>query len=143
MRVRRMTAEDVAQVAVLSGQLGYPSTPDQIAKRFHALESMGGSAVFVAELTPGTLAGWAHVVGRQLLESEPFAELVGLVVDAGSRRRGAGKTLVEAAESWARENGFGSLRIRSNTARLEARPFYEKMGYAIGKTQYVFNKLVD
>ncbi|HZI93731.1 MAG TPA: GNAT family N-acetyltransferase [Patescibacteria group bacterium] len=138
-----MMAEDIAQVALLAGQLGYPSTPDQIASRFRSLETIPGSAIFVAELTQGSPAGWAHVVGRQLLESEPFAELVGLVVDAASRRQGAGRALVKAAESWARENGYGALRIRSNTARSEARPFYEKMGYVIGKTQYVFNKPVS
>jgi GNAT superfamily N-acetyltransferase len=48
--------------------------------------------------------------------------------------------LLAAAESWASARGYTSMRIRSNTARVEARPFYRKHGYAIVKTQYVFRK---
>src|ERR1051326_1944189 len=36
--VRAMTAADAGPVAALSGELGYPSTPEQIAARFRLIE---------------------------------------------------------------------------------------------------------
>lgn len=143
MRARAMAIEDAAAVADLSGQLGYPSTRDQIARRFRALEPMRDSAIIVAETDEGKLAGWAHVIGRTLLESDPFAELMGLVVDTALRRRGVGRILVTAAERWATEHGYTSLHVRSNMLRAEARSFYERLGYSIVKTQNVFVKALE
>ena len=43
------------------------------------------------------------------------------------RGRGLGRQVVEAAERWIRELGFGEVVIDS---RIVAVPFYEKLGYA-------------
>src|SRR5437867_10053900 len=125
MRVRMMTLDDAQEVARLSGQLGYPATTEQVERRFRALARSVDSAILVAETDEPGLAGWAHLVGRELLESDPFAELMGLVVDASARRRGVGRALVTAAEGWAKERGYAVLHVRSNMVRTEARPFYE------------------
>lgn len=142
MVVRSMTARDAGAVAALSGQLGYPSTPEQVTMRFRNLARDPDSAVLVAEDRNGNLLGWVHASGRRFLESDPFAEIGGIVVDAGSRRRGVGRALLLEAEKWARERGYTTLRIRSNMKRTEARPFYERMGYQVVKSQYVFEKTV-
>ena len=140
MRVRLMTLADASEVANLSGQLGYPSTPRQIERRFQALESRDDSALFVAEADDGAVSGWAHVLVQALMESEPYAQLMGLVVAEGGRRRGAGRALLAAAEDWARQRGLSLMRVNSNSARTLARPFYERMGYSIRKTQWVFSR---
>ena len=140
MRVRSMTERDAPAVADLAGQLGYPSTEAQIRRRFESVSDDPGSAVFVAEDEAGHVVGWTHVVARSFLESDPYAELAGLVVDRTARRRGVGHILVSAAETWAAERGYATMRVRSNVKRVEARPFYEGMGYVIGKTQNVYEK---
>ena len=140
MRVRPMTERDARAVADLSGQLGYPSTVAQIDGRFVRLSGDPESAIFVAEGEGGMIVGWVHVVGRCFLELDPYAELGGLVVDAAARRQGAGKALVSAAERWAAGRGYVTMRVRSNTMRVEARPFYEGAGYAIVKSQNVYEK---
>jgi len=140
MRVRSMTERDAPAVADLAGQLGYPSTEAQIRRRFESVSDDPGSAVFVAEDEAGHVVGWTHVVARSFLESDPYAELAGLVVDRTARRRGVGHILVSAAETWAAERGYATMRVRSNVKRAEARPFYEGMGYVIGKTQNVYEK---
>ena len=139
MRVRPMTERDAPEVADLSGQLGYPSTVAQIRRRFERLSVDTDSAVFVAEGEGGRI-GWVHVLGRCFLELDPYAELGGLVVDAAGRRKGAGRALVTAAEEWAERHGYDTMRVRSNMKRIEARPFYEGMGYAITKAQNVYQK---
>lgn len=135
-----MVSSDAPRVAELAGQLGYPSTTDQIEKRFLALDVIAESALFVAEDGMGVVVGWAHVIRRVLIECDTFAELMGLVVDAGARRRKVGESLMKAVEGWAAARGVRSVRIRSNSARQEARPFYERMGYTVRKTQWVFGK---
>src|SRR5262245_15144094 len=134
MSVRSMRLPDARRVAELSGQLGYPSTEAQIVRRFEALSGDPGSAIFVAEDEHNGIIGWTHVILRAFMESEPFAEIAGLVVDSGARRQGAGRALVGAAEAWARERGCATLHVRSNRLRPESRPFYEGVGFVVIKT---------
>jgi GNAT superfamily N-acetyltransferase len=140
MRLRPMSPRDSVAVADLTGQLGYPSTPEQIRERFAALSRDPESAILVAEDEDGGLIGWVHVIGRRALVLDPYAELGGLVVDAAARRQGAGRALVSAAEQWAEDHGYPTMGVRSNMKRVEARPFYEGLGYAITKSQNVYRK---
>jgi GNAT superfamily N-acetyltransferase len=140
MRVRPMTERDARAAAELAGQLGYPSTAEQIRRRLAGLSGDPESAVFVAESDDGRVVGWVHVVAHCFLEMDPYAELGGLVVDAAARRQGAGKALVSAAEEWAAGRGYATMRVRSNMKRAEAQPFYEGAGYVIVKSQNVYEK---
>ncbi len=135
-----MTASDAGQVASLAGQLGYPSTPAQIETRFRAIEGDPDSSVFVAVDSGGPVLGWVHVFGHHLMESEGAAEVGGLVVDSRVRGRGIGRSLMAAAEAWARERGYARLTLRSNIIRAEAHRFYQGLGYTIVKSQHKFQK---
>lgn len=137
-----MTAEDAGAVAGLSGELGYPSTPEQIETRFRTVEARPDARAFVAVDPVGAVVGWVHVYGRYHLESDRTAEIGGLVVAAECRGRGVGRALMGAAESWARERGFGQVRLGSNVLRAEAHRFYENLGYTVSKSHYRFQKSV-
>jgi len=139
MRIRLVQSEDATEVARLATLLGYPSTAEQVARRLAILATKPESAVFVAESEAG-LEGWISIQGRHQVESDPDAIIEGLVVDARARRKGVGRALIGAAESWARGGGYGSIRVRSNTIRVEARRFYEGVGYEAFKTQNAFRK---
>ncbi|HZI89561.1 MAG TPA: GNAT family N-acetyltransferase [Candidatus Polarisedimenticolia bacterium] len=138
--VREMTAEDAERVAALSGQLGYPSTPDQIRHRLLGIEAHPEARVFVACDAVGRVQGWVHVYGHRQLESGGAAEVGGLVVDEEARGQGMGRALMAAAESWARERGYERLTLRSNVVRDEAHRFYQRLGYTIVKSQHKFQK---
>jgi len=140
LRIRPMTDRDAGEVALLSAQLGYPATADVVRERFRALSRDPDSSIFVAERDDGRLAGWIHVVAQRFLETDHHTEIAGLVVDTGARRSGVGRALIDAAEAWTRERGCVTVRVRSNMKRVEAKPFYERMGYRVVKTQYVFEK---
>ncbi|HYV85834.1 MAG TPA: GNAT family N-acetyltransferase [Patescibacteria group bacterium] len=138
-----MTDHDVAAVAALSGQLGYPVAADRMAARFQDLVRDADAAILVAEEAGRGLAGWIHVCGRRMLETDACAEIAGLVVDAIFRRQGVGRRLVEAAESWARERGYARLRVRSNVTRDVAHAFYPGLGFNKVKSQHVYERVVD
>jgi GNAT superfamily N-acetyltransferase len=107
-----------------------------------ALVKSGDDAALGA-LAGEQLVGWVHVQGRRSLELEPFAEVCALVVDDGARGRGVGRKLMEAAEAWAKNQGYGSVFVRSNVKRHRAHSFYEGLGYTATKTSRVFLKTLE
>jgi GNAT superfamily N-acetyltransferase len=138
--IRAAEPKDLPQIAELAGQLGYPSTPEEIARRLAAMKNSADHGVFVAEMSDGRIAGWAGVFVQHTVESDACVELSGLVVDERSRSRGVGLRLLERAEQWAREKGCRAIRLRSNVIRDRAHAFYECHGYEHVKTQKAFRK---
>jgi GNAT superfamily N-acetyltransferase len=142
IRIRKAKRSDIQQIAYLCGQLGYPSSPAQIAARLRQLKPASKHAVFVAELQDASKAivGWLHVSISHLLESDVRAEVNGLIVAEGQRSAGAGAKLLEAAETWARRHGCQGMNVRSNVVRDRAHKFYERQNYEHYKTQKAFRK---
>ena len=138
--IRSMNRRDAGAVAVLSGQLGYPSTAADIERRFRTIEGATDSQAWVAEVEPGTIIGWLQVSDTRHLESDSVAEVVGLVVADGQRGKGVGRALMAAAEQWANGRGHNEVIVRSNVVRGDAHEFYKRLGYAIVKSQYKFRK---
>lgn len=141
--VREMTEADVGRVAALAGELGYPSTPGEIEARFRRMAQDPDRAVLVACDPDGRVLGWVEVLGHHLMVAEGTAEVGGLVVEAGARGRGVGRTLMAAAESWARHRGYIRLILRSNVVRDGAHRFYQGLGYTIVKSQHKFQKTLS
>jgi GNAT superfamily N-acetyltransferase len=139
VRVRAATLADAAALAPLSGQLGYPSTTEEIAQRLRRILGDAQHAVFVAEAA-GHIAGWVHVFVYRSVEAHARAEIGGLVVDEAVRSQGIGRALMAVAESWAREKGCKAVGLRSNVIREKAHAFYEGLGYRLIKTQKCFRK---
>jgi GNAT superfamily N-acetyltransferase len=111
-----------------------------MAARLRAALRERNSACFVAETKENGVIGWAHVSVTPLLEVERRAELNGLVVDEGVRSRGAGASLLRAAEEWARKLRCTGMSVRSNVLRERAHGFYLKNGYEHYKMQKAFRK---
>jgi GNAT superfamily N-acetyltransferase len=137
--IRRAVGSDATALAELSAELGYPATSAQMDERLAYLHSREGHEVLVAEAR-GAVLGWVHVCLVGSLESEPFAEIRGLVVTEERRSLGIGSVLVSAAEAWAGTRGCSRVRVRTNTVRTRTHGFYEKLGYTTTKTQKVFER---
>jgi GNAT superfamily N-acetyltransferase len=137
--VRKAKATDAAGVAELSGILGYPVDPAAMQRRLEKLNGREEHVVFVAEAN-GQIVGWIHGAERELLVIDRIGEICGLVVAEGQRASGVGRRLVEAVEQWAGGRGLDQVSVRSNVARTESHPFYEKVGYTRLKTQHAYRK---
>ena len=97
-----MEKADAAQVATLAAELGYPLSAHIIEARFNTIaDRHRDHATFVAAIGDA-LQGWTHVYGVHSLAGEAYAEVSALVVAAAVRRRGTGRALMLAAETWAR-----------------------------------------
>ncbi len=141
--VRSFEMEDGAAIAAISAELGYPTTLEQIMRRYAALSAQSGvHRVYVAQVrATGTIVGWVHVYGVHLLESDGYAEIGGLVVLKPFRRHGIGRALIAETEKWAAKNAYPNVRLRSGMQRRdEAHLFYERIGYTPSKQSMMFKK---
>jgi GNAT superfamily N-acetyltransferase len=137
LTIREITAADATAAARLSGELGYLVAPEIMQQRIDSLTA--DHTVYVA-CVAGEVVGWVDVGVAQHLQSEPRAEIGGLVVASEARGAGIGRLLVERAEGWARQRGLKSVVVRSQIAREAAHRFYLREGYARTKTSAVFTK---
>lgn len=141
--IRNARNYDAPALAGLCTELGYPATRQQVVARLAAIEADVANRLFVAEDAEGRVVGWIHVAMQAHLLDDDLAEVLGLVVAASARNAGLGTQLLHAAERWAQERGAASVRVRSRIERERAHRFYERAGYACGKTQRVFAKSLD
>ena len=141
--IRSASLEDITGLSDLSTQLGYACPAEKIQLFLKDLYQDPDHAVFVAESDQGNLAGYIHVFKTKRLFLEPFAELGGLVVGKIFRGKGIGKTLLTAAEGWAKAQGCQEMRVRSNVLRERAHPFYLGAGYQDYKKQTVYLKSIS
>ncbi|QAY65729.1 GNAT family N-acetyltransferase [Paenibacillus protaetiae] len=136
--IRPAVLNDAAEIARLSGQLGYPVSSSQIEERL--IQTKGADhAVYVMD-EGDHLLGWVHANTRFLIESAPFVEICGLVVDQTRRGSGIGRQLVQACEQWAAESGYTKIRVRTNQIRTDALKFYTRVGFELNKSQHVLDK---
>ena len=140
LEIRRSRHGDAGHLVRLALSLGYtievPTARAAVERSEHS-----DAAVFVAT-AGGLIVGWAHVYRIDLVQTTPFAEIGGLVVDPDRRGAGIGRRLVEAAEQWAADHGLTTMRVRSNVVRSGAHRFYERNGYTVEKTSLAFVKSI-
>jgi GNAT superfamily N-acetyltransferase len=140
LQVRGVTEQDVAAVAELTGQLGYPAGVEAIREQVVALASRETDrAVFVA-CVGGQVVGWIDVALSFHLQSPAYALIGGLVVKEGLRGLGIGKRLCDEAEAWSRARSVFKMRVTSRSTRTDAHRFYLRDGYSEVKTSRVFEK---
>lgn len=136
IQIKPLAAEHAQDVQRLSKQLGYPLSFDEVEKNVQEVTLTGGHVAFVA-ITDKKVVGWIHAFKAIFLESKPFIEIGGLVVDENLRGKGIGKQLVERVKQWCLEKNISCLRVRSQVKRKEAHQFYMGAGFAEIKEQKV------
>lgn len=137
IELKLLTTENAAQVALLSAQLGYQCSESQTEQCIKAISTSRNDAAFAA-FYEKRIVGWIHVFYTLRLETNPFCEIGGLVVDEHFRGKGIGKELIAKAKEWCVGNGCNDLRVRSNVLRDEAHLFYQYAGFIFKKEQKVF-----
>lgn len=139
IRIRQACVADAAELARLSGQLGYPVAAEVFAERLRRAVARSDQLVLVAQVY-GKVGGWLQAHSADIIESGFRVEIVGLIVDESLRRRGLGRRLVQEAEHWAASLDAPIVVVRTNITRAESHIFYMALGYRQTKTQHVYRK---
>ncbi|MGH8081470.1 MAG: aminoglycoside 6'-N-acetyltransferase [Lysobacter sp.] len=104
-------------------------------------------AAFVAVQAPGELFGFAEASLRHDYvngtDSSPVAFVEGWYVQPSSQRRGAGRALIAAIESWARERGCSELASDALLDNLDAHRAHEACGFEETERVVYFRRALD
>src|SRR4030067_298757 len=117
IRTRHPPEPFLPQIANLIEQAGLPATPEDVGRR---LERLPAADRLILAGEGEQLIGYAHLrIGNDLVYEET-AELMSIIVRASHRRRGIGRRLVTAAETWAAQSGRARLLMRTEVVRTAA-----------------------
>jgi len=142
VEIREISEADAENVAKLSTQLGYDSNKEQILRRIREVNNSNENCAYVA-IFENKVVGWIHGFYTLRIESDPFVEIGGLVVDAAYRNLKIGKQLVERIKLWAEQHQVKKLKVRCNTKRTKSHQFYERVGFKENKRQIAFEIDLD
>jgi GNAT superfamily N-acetyltransferase len=127
--VRRAVDSDAPKIAELLGELGYSTHPSFILERLQLLGVRNDDAVFVAESAENVI-GFASVHVFASFHADVWiGRITALVVSAHQRRKGIGKMLLGAAESFALQRRASQIEVTSGGTHEPAPEFYAVAGY--------------
>lgn len=131
---------DAEGIAAMFTDEGYPAGPSDIVVRLERFATPH-ARVIVAE-HDGTLLGFIAIHALPRFEHDDWiVRILALVVDAGARERGVGRSLMAEAERIGRELGAAFIELTAGHHRPEARHLYESLGYDASVTAYLRKKL--
>jgi GNAT superfamily N-acetyltransferase len=129
LTIRDAGPGDAPALAMLIGQLGYPTSVEAVARRMERLRSSNADRLVVAELD-GEVVGLASLHTSLSVEYDaPAAKLSAIVVDELHRRHGIGEALLVAMEAEARRRGCCLIFLTTAKRRKDAHAFYRRSGF--------------
>jgi len=135
IRTRHPPEAFLPQIATLIEQDGYRASTADIARRLGKLPSADR---LILAVDGEQLIGYAHLrIGNDLAHEET-AELMSIIVKPSHRRRGIGRRLVAAAETWAAQSSRARLLMRTEVVRTAAHAFFVALGYRETSTTVEF-----
>ncbi|MEN2489668.1 GNAT family N-acetyltransferase [Flavobacterium sp. B11] len=140
--LRQAELNDAKLIDELSSQLGYKSAIEKTEHRLSQILKNDDNCVLVI-LDNENIIGWIHGFYSLSVESDPFVEIGGLIVDEKYRRNGIGEILVKKLIEWAQLKRSHKIRVRCNALRREAHLFYDKIGFVETKEQKIFDMELD
>lgn len=134
--------QDLRDIHLLTAQLGYPATPENIQQRWQKLHQNPHYQTLVVEHDNRVIA-YAGVIEEYTWEFDGgYIRIQAFVVDQAYRGQGVGKRLITAIEKLAKERNLKLIQVNSGNReeRLPAHAFYNSLGfdaYSIGFRKYL------
>jgi GNAT superfamily N-acetyltransferase len=147
--IRRYTPADQEFVLSLAKRFSDFELPDwrstaeldaanQVALKKVIEEPEPESALLLAEDEIGRPAGFVYAHAQvDFFNGQKVGYLSDLAVDKAFEGQGVGRLLMEAAETWAREQGYLKLALNVFATNTRARQTYEKFGFQQEVVKYV------
>jgi GNAT superfamily N-acetyltransferase len=124
-------------MAMLLGELGYPSSAEEVRGRLEAYSRAGGTHLIVAD-EGGEVSGLGAMQVMPLVHRDrPVGRITAMVVRADRRGSGIGRRLVAELEEIARREGCARIDLTSRYRREEAHAFYLSLGFEDTSLRFV------
>lgn len=137
IRTRHPPDRYFPQIASLIEQEGLQATSEGVRRRMERLPAVDR---LILAVEGEQLVGYAHLrIGIDLVHEET-AELMSIIVRSSHRRKGIGRRLVAAAETWAVQSGRARLLMRTEVVRTAAHAFFVALGYRETSTNIEFER---
>ncbi len=148
MRLRAGTARDrdtVIEIARRFAAFGPPpwrSPAEVVGGEVRCLDEffdgrMPGCALVIAEDEHGTTVGFTFLEPHvDYFSGDRHGHIGMIAVSEGAEGTGVGSLLMNAAEDWARENGYAKLTLNVFESNRRARDLYERFGYSVETLRY-------
>ncbi len=129
--IRNAVIEDIPGLLQLIDQLGYPSTTEDLTRRFKQFIALDGYGVAVA-CNSSKIIGWiAWSKSTLFVADKTRIHIEGLVVDTKYRGQGVGKKLMGFVEKIAKKYSPVMIDLTSGLRRAKdgSHEFYKNLGY--------------
>jgi GNAT superfamily N-acetyltransferase len=136
MTIRKSAPFDASELKRLARSLF--GSPDQL--------DAWDEQIFVCDGGSGRLCGFISVSARPWTEGsqvQPVAHVEAWFVDRKMRRRGIGTKLMQAAEHWARLNGFAEICSDAELENKTSLTAHERLGFEPTLRLQYFRKQLD
>jgi ribosomal protein S18 acetylase RimI-like enzyme len=92
-------------------------------------------AILVAEGPHADIVGLVVLIARSVAansvrDARRFVEIDQLVIASAARRRGIGRSLVDASKAWGRARGIANLEVTAWSVNVETIEFYRQIGFS-------------
>ena len=133
MKIRAYRDADWSEWRRMTIALFPEYSAEELERGMREFRARSDADVFVAEREDGSLAGYVEVGSRSYADgcdTSPVGYIEAWYVDPDVRRTGYGRALLEAAEDWARRQGYSEM---GSDARLDnelSHAAHRRAGYA-------------
>lgn len=129
--IRKATEKDIPSLASLMGELGYPTTSEEMETRFNKIQANPDYNTQVAEMNGEVIGMIGMILGTHYERNDHYIRIVAFVVASNYRNSGIGAALLNKAEEWAIENQIVKLVLNSGNRdeRDGAHQFYTNRGF--------------
>ncbi len=131
MNVRKYVEADWSELMRLARQL-FPDLADEDVDDLRKTVAREDAQVFVIDRGDGALGGYVEAGTRSVADgcmSGAVGYIEAWYVDSDLRRSGYGRALLEAAESWAREQGFREMASDALLDNHVSHEAHKRAGY--------------
>ena len=135
IKIRTIQAEDFTDLSELMSELGYPTTLEELTKRFNLLQNHVDYETLVA-VKDNQVIGFAGMCKALAYEfSGVYVRILAFIISSKHRKQGIRKMLLKACEEWAIQQGAHAITLNSGNReeRQTAHYFYTSNGY-VGKS---------
>lgn len=128
--IRRATKNDALAIANLYRELNTLSPVSVSPERIDAVENSEDTFLLVCD-DAGEITATALLCLCQdvMFDNQPFALVENVVVSAGYKRAGIGKSMMDYIEAFCLEQNCSKIMLQTSSGNRSAQDFYTAMGY--------------